>query len=71
MTGHFEYQSISDFGSQYRTGELTASEAVSHYLDRIATCDSSGDLPINSIIEVNPDAAKIAARLDREAKKGN
>jgi amidase len=71
VTGLPEQQSISNLGSRYRTGELTASDAVGYYLDRIATCDSSGDLPINSIIEVNPDAAKIAARLDREAKKGN
>jgi amidase len=46
---------------------FTSVQLVEKYLARIALVDKSGP-KINSIIELNPDAAAIAAALDRERK---
>jgi amidase len=49
------------------TGRWTAVDLVEKYLARIDGIDRSGPR-INSVIELNPDAAAIAATLDRERK---
>ena len=49
-------------------GELTAAELTAAYIQRIAFLDSSGPA-IKSILEVNPEAASIAKRLDRERRE--
>lgn len=46
--------------------EMSAKEIVELYLNRIASVDKQ----INSIIEINPDAIKIAERMDRERREG-
>lgn len=52
------------------TGKTTARELVEFYLDRIERLDRHGQ-KLNSVLEVNPDARKIADRLDTErARKG-
>ncbi len=65
-----ERQSIHGLGELLRSREVTATDAVDFYLERIAKLDGSGKRPINSVIEVNPDARKIAKQRDREAKEG-
>ena len=50
-------------------GELTSHAIVQAYLDRIAAIDKSGPT-VNAIIELNPDALKIADELDAERKSG-
>ncbi len=50
-----------------RTGRYTARSACEAYLERIAAIDRGGPR-LNSIIELNPDALRIAADLDAERK---
>jgi amidase len=50
-------------------GETSSVALVESYMARIAAIDSSGPR-INSVIECNPDAEKLAARLDSERKAG-
>jgi amidase len=49
-----------------RSGALTAVRATELYLDRIAAIDKQ----VNAVIEINPDALAIAARLDQGAGRG-
>ncbi len=53
-----------------QAGKLTSHSLVSQYLARIAAIDKRGPR-LNSVIELNPDALKIASDMDREraAKK--
>ena len=48
-----------------QNGELESQEIVGYYLAEIARIDHAGP-ELRSIIELNPDAMEIAARLDRE-----
>jgi amidase len=62
--------SIADLQTAMETGNISARELVDFYLDRIERFDRNGP-KLNSVLEVNPDARKIADRLDAErAKKG-
>jgi len=60
---------IADLQRRMSGGELSAHAIVQQYLDRIAAVDKSGPA-INAIIELNPDALKIADELDAERKGG-
>jgi amidase len=64
-TGMEEY-SILDLQQLFRTGDLTACQAVELYLERIRTYDPL----LCSVIEVNPDALEIAVRLDEARAAG-
>ena len=55
--------------AQMEAGKLTSHALVSQYLARIAAVDKAGPR-LNAIIELNPDALKIASGLDRERKAG-
>ena len=57
--------SIADLHDQLQRGELSSEQLVEWYLERIARIDHDG-LQLNSIIEVNPDALRIARALDSE-----
>jgi amidase len=48
-------------------GKLTSHALTSQYLARIKTIDKSGPR-LNAIIEINPEALKIALEMDRERK---
>ncbi|HEV7822761.1 MAG TPA: amidase family protein, partial [Burkholderiales bacterium] len=48
-----------------QAGKLTSHSLVSQYLARIAAIDKRGPR-LNAVIELNPDALKIAADMDRE-----
>src|SRR6185312_5343429 len=52
-----------------KSGKFTAQSLVRKYLQRISDVDSSGP-KINSVIEINPEAAAIAEALDGERKQG-
>ena len=49
-----------------KSGEFTARKIAEMYLDRIKATDPL----IHSVIEVNPDALKIADEMDKERKRG-
>ncbi|MCS0612199.1 amidase [Massilia kyonggiensis] len=51
------------------TGKLTAKTLAHRYLARIAAVDRAGPR-LNAVIELNPDAVRIATDLDRERKAG-
>ncbi|WP_409266572.1 amidase [Massilia sp. BHUDP2] len=55
--------------AQMAAGKLTSSSLVQQYLARIAVVDKAGPR-LNSVIETNPDALKIAAEMDRERASG-
>jgi amidase len=55
--------------AQMRAGKLSAHALVSQYLARIAAIDKAGPR-LHSVIELNPEALKIAAELDRERAAG-
>lgn len=57
---------IAQLQARMKSGDLSAREIVEKYLDRIKETDAK----INSVVEVNPDAGKIAEELDKERKAG-
>jgi len=57
--------SIAELHDQMQRGELTSTELVGWYVNRIEAIDQAGP-GLNAIIEVNPDAHRIAASLDQE-----
>src|SRR5260370_42653236 len=59
---------ISTLAMALGDGRTTARGLVDSYLRRIAGIDRSGPR-LNSVIELNPDAAAIAEALDRERKE--
>jgi len=61
---------VADLAAAMADGRLTAAALAERYLDRIERIDRRGPT-LRSVIEVNPDAADIAAQLDRErAERG-
>ncbi len=59
---------LAGLAAAMQDGRLTAEALVERYLDRIAQMDRQGPA-LRSVIEVNPDAMAIAARLDRERRE--
>ena len=64
-----EESSILDLRAALSEGRVTSRELVSAFLKRIDDLDRNGPR-LNSIIEVNPEADAIAARLDGERRDG-
>ncbi|PKP54063.1 MAG: amidase [Bacteroidetes bacterium HGW-Bacteroidetes-1] len=60
---------ISKLQEGYSKGKFTIREVIQAYLERIETIDKNGP-QLNAILEVNPDALKIADALDLELKEG-
>jgi amidase len=62
--------SINEIQALMKKGMLTAKKLTRMYLSRIKAIDTKGP-KLNSIIELNPDALKVAERLDRERNNDN
>lgn len=60
---------IPELQRRMQNGSLTSKAITQWYLKRIEQIDKSGPA-INSIIEINPDALKIAEAMDNERKHG-
>lgn len=60
---------IDELQNKMASGELTARKIAELYLQRIAEIDKSG-CQLNAVIELNPDALKIADESDQERKAG-
>jgi amidase len=60
---------IADIQQMFRDGKATVRSITEQYLSRIESIDQAGT-SLNSVIEVNPDALKIADELDEEFKSG-
>ncbi len=65
-----EEATIADLQAAMAGGQLSSAELVDMYLQRIEALDQGGP-HLNSIIEVNPDARKIAMHLDMERQNGH
>jgi amidase len=61
--------SIADLQARLQSGKSTSRALCQDYLDRIAQLDKAGP-KLNAVIELNPDALKIADVLDKERKAG-
>jgi amidase len=59
---------ISDLQQALQSGKYTSRQLVEKYSDRISDIDKKGP-GLYSVIEMNPDAEKIATALDRERKE--
>ncbi len=59
--------SISEWQELMEGGDVSAAEIVEHYLERIDLIDRAG-ASLRSVLEVNPEAAEIAADLDAERR---
>ena len=59
---------ISDLQQGLQSGKYSSRELVEKYSDRITEIDKKGP-GLYSVIEMNPDAEKIATALDRERKE--
>ncbi len=62
----FEEKTISELQEVMKTGKLTAQDLTQKYIDRIKEIDGK----LNSVIEINLEAMKIAEDLDKERQKG-
>ena len=60
---------ITDLQQKMITGSQTSLSLTKMYLKRIKEIDANGP-KINSVIELNPDALKIAEAMDKERKAG-
>jgi len=65
-TVSLEEATVEGLQSAMSSGKITSVEICSGYLNRIRDLDPK----VNSIIEINPDALKIAGELDKERKAG-
>jgi amidase len=65
-----EEVTIAELQERMARGRLTSRELVDKYIDRIEKIDQRGP-KLNSVIEINPDAEKIARDLDRERRAGH
>jgi amidase len=59
---------ISDLQQALQSGKFTSKQLVEKYSDRINDVDKKGPT-LSSVIEMNPDAERIASDLDRERKE--
>jgi amidase len=60
---------VGDLQKKMQSGQYTAEALTQLYLDRIQAVDKKGP-GLNSVIEINPDALKIASAMDQERKAG-
>ncbi|MDQ4123897.1 MAG: amidase [Acidobacteriota bacterium] len=57
---------ITELQAKMKSGEMTARRLVEMYTERIREIDPK----LKSVIEINPDALKIADEMDKERKRG-
>ncbi len=65
--GEFDEITIDELSAGMKSGKYTAHSITEEYIKRINEIDKSGP-EVNSVLEVNPDALKIADELDKEFK---
>src|SRR5215472_125276 len=61
---------IAQLQAAMQSGDLTASDLVEFYLDRIESLNEDGPT-LRAILEVNPNAGDTARRLDQERRSGH
>ncbi len=70
VTAPFELDEITvdELSAGFKSGKYTVRSVTQKYIQRIHEIDKAGPA-INSVIQVNPDALKIADALDKELKE--
>ncbi|NOK08006.1 amidase [Corallococcus exercitus] len=63
-----EEVTVAELRAGLESGRYTARGLTEAYLGRIRALDRTGDLPLCSVIELNPDALTLADALDAERK---
>lgn len=66
--GEFDEITVDELINGMKSGKYTARSITEEYIKRIKEIDKSGPA-INSVLQVNPDALKIADELDKELKE--
>ena len=61
---------IDELRKKMESGQMTSRSLVAMYLKRIQEIDRAG-IRLNAVIEINPDAERIADALDHERSNGN
>jgi amidase len=61
-------RTMNEWQAMMTRGEITAVDLVQHYLERIEQIDRGGPA-LNAVLELNPDAEMIAAKLDEERQE--
>jgi amidase len=61
--------SIAELQEKMKSGKVSSAEITQKYLDRIEQLNTKGP-ELRAVIEVNPDALKIAKQMDDERKSG-
>lgn len=69
MSTHPQHASVASLGKALREGRTSASDILQQHLQRIQVIDRAGPR-LNSIIELNPDAAQQARLLDAAGRRG-
>src|SRR6202047_3219107 len=60
---HFNEATVADLQARMAAGTITAEQLTKYYLQRILALDQNGP-GVNSVIELNPDAIRIAEQMD-------
>jgi len=64
---NFSEADIAGLHDQMQRGELSSTELVEWYIERVERIDNAGP-QLNAFVEINPDALSIARALDKEWK---
>lgn len=64
-----EELTIDQIQTAYQNGDYTIEDLTQAYIDRIKEIDQNGP-ELNSVLQINPDAIKIARELDKELQEG-
>src|SRR6266436_2569391 len=60
---HFNEATVADLQAKMAAGTITSEQLTKYYLRRILALDQNGP-GVNSVIELNPDAVRIAEQMD-------
>jgi amidase len=66
---HFNEASVADLQAKMAAGTITSEQLTKYYLHRILALDQNGP-GVNSVIELNPEAIRIAEQMDDLRRRG-
>jgi amidase len=66
---HFNEATVADLQAKMAAGTITSEQLTKYYLRRILALDQNGP-GVNSVIELNPDAVRIAEQMDDLRTRG-
>jgi amidase len=66
---NFNEWTVAQLEAAMASGQLTSEKLTDYYIDRILALDQNGP-GVNAVIELNPDALKIARQMDKLRQKG-